>query len=273
MLCICALGSLKLTAFSRLATNGAYVLSRLHPQTTRLTMAAGRWQPVELARWLPTAAGQRLERPIFLGAKERLASRLIASRVPAAIVHERRRKAKKKAKKKGYTPSPAHLTRMAWNLFMTNVPHTRWKTDTVVNVYPVRWQIELIFKSWKSDLHVAVLTTTTADTTLCYLYGRMLLMVLTYGLCPQMRAHLWSTKKRELSRLKLVRHFQALAASWMQAIVQSELAWRRFLTHACHTAERLVAKALRIRRTTAQILRANLSRHEASSTCAEAVNA
>jgi N-acyl-L-homoserine lactone synthetase len=88
-----------------------------------------------------------------------------------------------------------------------------------------------------------------------------------------MRAHLWGTNKRERSRRKLVRHFQALAASWMQAIVQAELAWRRFLTHACHTAERLVAKALSIRRTTAQRLRAHLRRHEESSTCAEAVNA
>jgi hypothetical protein len=273
MLFIFDLGYFKLTAFSRLATDGAYFLSRLNHQTTLLTMAAGRWQPVELARWLTTAEGQLLERPIFLGAKERVASRLIASRVPEAIVNERRRKAKKKAKKKGYTPSQAHLTLMAWNLFITNVPHTLWKTDTVVNVYPLRWQIELIFKSWKSYLHLAVLTTTKEDTTLCYLYGRMLLIVLTYALCPQMRAHLWSTKKRELSLLKLVRHFQALAASWMQAIFQSELALRRFLTHACHTAERLVAKALRIRRTTAQILRANLRRHEESSTCAEAVNA
>ena len=96
-----------------------------------------------MAHWLTTVEGQLLERPIFLGAKERVASRLIASRVPEAIVNERRRKDKKKAKKKGYTPSQAHLTLLAWNLFITNVPHTIWPTDTVVNVYPLRWQIEI----------------------------------------------------------------------------------------------------------------------------------
>jgi DDE family transposase len=267
------LGYCKLTAFSRLATDGAYFFSRLNHQTTLLTTAAGRWQPGELARWLTTVEGQLLERPIFRGAKERVASRLMASRLPEAIVNERRRKAKKKAKQKGYTPSQAYLTLLAWNLFITNVPHTIWQTDTVVTEYPWRWQIELIFKSWKSYLHLAVLTTTKEDTTFCSLYGRMLLIVLTSALCPQLRAHRWGTKKRELSLLKLVRHFQALAASWMPAIFQSELAWRRFLTHACHTAERLVAKALRTRRTTAPILRENLSRHQESITCAEAVNA
>jgi hypothetical protein len=179
MLFIFAGGDFTLTAFSRLATEGADFFSRRNHQTTLLTMAAGRWQAVELARWLTTAEGQLRERPIFLGAQERGASRLMASRVPEAIVNARRRKATKQAKKTGDTPSQAHLTPMAWHLCMTKVPHTRWKTATVVNVSPVRWQIELMLKSWKSDLHVAVLTTPKEDTTLGYLSGRMLLMVLT----------------------------------------------------------------------------------------------
>ena len=116
-------------------------------------MAAGRWPPVELARWLTTAAGQLLERPMFLGAQARVASRLMASRLPEAIVNERRRKAKQKAKKTGDTPSQAHLTLMAWNLCMTHGPHTRWKTAPVVHVSPWRWQIERMLKSWKSDRH------------------------------------------------------------------------------------------------------------------------
>jgi Transposase DDE domain len=267
------LGYFKLQAFATLVTAGAYFLSRLNHQTTLLTMAAGQWQHVALASWLATVEAQLLERPIFLGEKERVAARLIASRVPEAIVNERRRKARKNAKKKGYTPSQAHLTLLAWNLFIPNVPPTIWQTETVLKVYPLRWHIELIFKSWKSYLHLASLTTTKEDTTLCYLYGRMLLIVLNYALYPQIRAHLWRQKKRELSLLKLVRHFQAFAERWMQAIFQSELALRRFLTHVCATAERLAAKASRKRRTTAQILQECVRQHHESVVFAEAVNA
>lgn len=214
-----------------------------------------------------------MERPIFLGAKERVAARLIASRVPEAIVNERRRRARQNAKKKGSTPSQAHLALLAWSLLITNVPHTIWQTAMVVKVYPLRWQIELIFKSWKSSLHLASLTTKQEDTTLCYLYGRMLLILLNYALYPQIRASLWMKKKRELSLLKLMRHLQVFAASWMQAIFQSEFTLRRFLTRVCATAERLAAKASRKRRTTAQILRENLCQPHASVTFAEAVNA
>jgi len=153
------------------------------------------------------------------------------------------------------------------------VPRTIWQTETVGKVYPIRWHVELIFKSWKSYLHVASIKTKKADTTLCYLYGRMLLILLNYALCPQMRHTLWLKKKRELSLLKLVRHFQALADRWMQVIFQSELALRRFLTRACATAERLAAKAARKRRTTAQILRASLGQQHESVEFAAAVHA
>jgi hypothetical protein len=80
-------------------------------------------------------------------------------------------------------------------------------------------------------------------------------------------------KKRELSLLKLMRHLQAFAASWMQAIFQSEFALYRFLTRLCATAERLAAKAPRKRRTTAQILRENVCPQHGSAALAEAVNA
>lgn len=236
-------------------------------------MESGQVQPLALASWLTTVAGDSTEHAIFLGAKERVACRLIAYRLPERIVNERRRLAKKKAKKKGYTPSKAHLALLAWNLFSTNVPHTIWQTATISKVYPIRWQIELIFKSWKSYLHLASIKTKKVNPTLCYLYGRMLLIVLNYALCPQVRATLWMKKQRELSVRKLVRHFQALADRWMQAIFQSAFVLRRFLQRACATAERLVAKASRKRHTTAQILRESLAKQDEAIALMEAVNA
>jgi hypothetical protein len=258
---------------AHIAAASAYFLSRLNHQTNIYETVAGHLSPLALVPFLHSVKGNMAEKEIVIGAKAQVKSRLIVSRVPEISVNERRRKARKNAKKKGYTPSHAHLTLLAWNLFITNVPQTIWKTETVVKVYPLRWQIELIFKSWKSYLHLASIKTKKEDTTLCYLYGRMLLILLNYALCPQLRTTLWVRKRRELSVLKLVRHFQAFADRWMQAILRSEIELYHFLTHACATAERLVGKASRKRRTTAQILRESVSQHRESGALAMIINA
>ena len=267
------LGYFKVQALAHMANARAYFLSRLNHQTNIYETVAGHLSPLGLVPFLHSVKGNMAEKDIVIGAKDQVQSRLIVSRVPELSVNERRRKARKNARKKGYTPSHAHLTLLAWNLFITNVPQTIWKMETVVKVYPLRWQIELIFKSWKSYLHLASIKTKKEDTTLCYLYGRMLLILLNYALCPPLRTTLWVRKRRELSVLKLVRHFQAFADRWMQAICRSEIELYHFLTHVCATAERLVVKASRKRRTTAQILRESVSQHRASAALAMVGNA
>ena len=150
-----------------MATAGAYCLGRLKHQTNISETATGRLCPIKLAEWLTTVEPDLplLETSMSIGATERVAARLMAVRMPEAIVKERRRVARKNAQTKGYTPSQAHLTLMAWNLCMTNVPPTRWRTATIVHVYPLRWPIERMFKSWKSSLHLASLTTQKEDST------------------------------------------------------------------------------------------------------------
>ena len=147
---------------------------------------------------------------------------------------------------------------MAWNLFITNVPATVWPSQTVGIAYSLRWQVELVFKSWKSHLHLNTLTTTTKNSTLCYLYGQMLLIVLTSALGSPLRLAVWQQHQRELSLLKLARHFQAGAEQWLRVLFQSSLQLAAFLSQACTAAERLVRKAVRHRRTSAQRLRDSL---------------
>ena len=267
------LGYLKIKAFACLAKVGAYFLSRLNHQTHIYEGTAIHLLPLDLASFLKTVAADMVETQLFIGAQERLPARLIASRVPDDIVNERRRVARKNAKKKGYTPSKTHLELLSWNLFITNVPRTVWTPATVLKAYPIRWQVELIFKSWKSYCHLAAINAKTQDTVLCYLYGRMLLVLLNYALYPPVRSALWVKTQRELSLLKLVRHFQALADSWMKVIFESELALRHFLQRACASAERLAAKAVRKRRTSVQILCESLRQQSESIDVAAAVNA
>jgi hypothetical protein len=254
------LGYFKLAAFATIAAAQAYFLSRFNHQTRLREVVGGRVQPLDLPRCLAHESRALLEKAVVLGTGDHVVARLIAVRMPEAIVNERRRQARAIAKKRGYTPSQAHLTLLAWNLFITNVPATVWPPKTVGLVYSFRWQVELVFKAWKSGLHLATVTTTTKHSTLCYLYGRMLLILLTSALSSPLRATLWQ-QQRELSLLKLVRHFQAGADQWFQALFHSVAQLTRFLARACASAERLVTKEWRKRPTSAQSLRESLGSH------------
>jgi hypothetical protein len=252
------LGYFKVTALAQLAKAEAYFLTRLNHQTALYTAVAGRLQRVELPWLFHRESRALVEHSVYLGAGEQVAVRLIAARVPEAVVNERRRRARRAARKRGYTPSQAHLRLMAWNLFITNVPSTVWTPATVCTAYSLRWQAELVFKSWKSDLHLATVPTKTPAPTLCYLYGRLLLIVLTYALCPALRVSLWTRQHRELSFLKLIRYLQALADRWLQALFTATATLRSFLSHVCGYAQRVIAKASRKRPTSAQRLRESL---------------
>ena len=98
-------------------------------------------------------------------------------------------------------------------------------------------------------------------------------MLLQYALGPQTRATLGLQDQRALSRLQFARPFHALAASWLQAICPSACALYHFLPRACTTAERLAAKAVRQRRTTAQILCDSLQNQGETVVFMEAVSA
>lgn len=252
------LGYFKLTAFAKIAAAQASFLSRLNHQTTLWEIVGGRHQPLDLPHRLAQDPRSLLEKTVVLGARDHVAARLIAVRMPEAIVNERRRHAHAVAKQRGYTPSQAPLTLLAWNLFITNVPATVWSPQTVGVAYSFRWQIELIFKAWKSGLHLATVTTTTKHSTLCCLYGRMLLILLTDALCPTLRATVWQKQCREVSLLKLVRYLQAGADQWLHSLFRNTGQLTIFLSRVCVAAERLVRKAVRHRRSSAQRLHDSL---------------
>jgi len=228
----------QVTALARLGEAGADCVSRLPHQTTLWDAATGRGPALARAAFRTTVAGHRSASALFRGAHAQLASGLVASRLPASVVHARRRITPKPAKKKGATPAPAHWALGAWKRLLTHGPGTIGQTETVGQVDPLRWQVALIVKAWKRARPVASLQSTHDPPTVCALEGRMLRMVLHAARCPQRRATVWLQKKRERRVRTRVRHCQALADRWMRAICQAEFARRRFLQRACATAAR-----------------------------------
>lgn len=89
------------------------------------------------------------------GSAERLPCRLIAVRVPQELANRRRQAAYERAQKHGRAPTQEHLDWCEWTVFVTNCPDDLLTWKEVVVLYRTRWQIELMFKLWKSHNHLA----------------------------------------------------------------------------------------------------------------------
>jgi Transposase DDE domain len=147
------LGYFGLRWFRRLAAEGAYWISRWQ-QGTAVFDADGR--PLDLLGYVRRHAGAGpIDVPVLLGSAERLACRLIVLRVPQEVANRRRQAAYAKAQKHGRVPSQETLAWCDWTLLVTNCPGELLTWKEVVILYRARWQIELMFKLWKSHNHLA----------------------------------------------------------------------------------------------------------------------
>lgn len=84
--------------------------------------------------------------------KAKIKVRFIVIRLPEEVANERRRKAKKAARKQ---LSKESLELCNWILLMTNIPQEKAiDVKEIILLYPIRWQIELFFKQLKSVLQI-----------------------------------------------------------------------------------------------------------------------
>jgi hypothetical protein len=147
------LGYFCLKRFRSIGQQGAYWISRWQQGTLVFDAEGKSLNLLDFLRARPP--GAVTDMAILLGAQERLACRLIALRVPPEMANRRRQAAYEKAQKHGRVPTQEYLDGCDWTVFVTNCPADLLTWKEVVVLYRIRWQIELMFKLWKSHNQLA----------------------------------------------------------------------------------------------------------------------
>jgi hypothetical protein len=167
------LGFFKLSMLRDLAKAGVFFISKLK-HATALHVEGRRIE--DLAKWLNHQGGNRVDADVKLGGgrKARVECRLIAWRLSDDQAAQRRAKLLKEAQDKGYKASEEALALCAWLVLVSNVPRSMLSAKEVMEVYRVRWQVELVFKTWKSDLKVDEWRTKKCGRIQAEIYGKLL---------------------------------------------------------------------------------------------------
>jgi hypothetical protein len=202
---IADLGYFSLPHLRTLGEDGVFWLSRLQVQTAVFTIDGRR---LELLAWLrehattPTVA---VDQPVLLGVGQHLPARLLAVRVPPEVSATRRRKLHAEAQRRGKTVSDARLARADWTVLVTNVPFDLLTTEEALILARARWQIELLFKLWKSHGHLADSCSQKPWRRVCEVFAKLLALLIQHWL---FLVSCWRCPNRSLVRAaELVRQF------------------------------------------------------------------
>ncbi len=160
-------------------------------------------EPIDLLALLKKEGS--VDRIVRLNDKEKSAVRIVAKPVDQAIADRRRMKAKKDIK--GHNPSKIYLELQTWTIFITTITSEQADFNTLLKIYGLRWRIEIIFKSWKSNMHFDHIQNVSKNQLLTTIIMRMIMfLIITQLIYNPIKIFIYRKLARNLSLLKLTKY-------------------------------------------------------------------
>lgn len=187
------LGYYKLESLDQIDEADAFYISR---QRGNLAIYEGkekdsnRIEVVDLQKDLQP--NQIRELQVHIGTKKRLPTRLIVQKLPKDIIAQKRHKLKYHSKRKCRSYSKKRLALCSVNMFITNIPAHTMPAKIIMQLYRIRWQIELVFKIWKSHYQINRVKKMKSERLECQMYGRLILILINSMIVNSFKIQLWN---------------------------------------------------------------------------------
>lgn len=196
------LGYFAFKSFLNISSKGGFFVSRVRANAIVYEMKGGKIQKLDfkvLYEWMRNQHLSRIEKNVFIGNTPKIPVRMIIDLLPDAVYEERIRKTNLSHKSKGYTSSEKFKLNSRFNLIITNVSQTVLPIDVVPALYRIRWQIELIFKIWKSIIGIHHNRIMKYTRWLCILHFKLLLMIVNWNIVMDKRNRFYKQSGKLLS--------------------------------------------------------------------------
>ncbi|EMA6345232.1 IS4 family transposase [Bacillus cytotoxicus] len=196
-LCIRDLGYFYIDDFKKMEEKRASYISRIRWNTQVYRKTEDMWELIDVeAISKQLKEGEHIEFPcVHIGFHQKQATRLIIYKLTESE-HKKRLERHKKEKRR----MPKYASSI--NLFITNIKETDRKAHEIYYLYSLRWQIEILFKTWKSILGIHAVKKIKLERFQCHLYGQLIALCLIASITYKMRRLIWERKHKETSEYK-----------------------------------------------------------------------
>jgi hypothetical protein len=168
----------------------------------------------------------RCDKEVLVGKGKMEPLRLIVEIVPEQVYQERIRKVNKYNNEKGWTTSEEYKARCWFNIFITNVPEEELSIEEAILLYRLRWQVELMFKNWKSVCKIDKIQPMKYGRFACLLFAKLILIMLNIQIICNMQVYNFKKRQLILSEYKcfktLRESFDILRSIWKEKRTGSE---------------------------------------------------
>jgi len=199
------LGYMNLKILQAIESKGAYYLSRLNVSTKVYERKGNSYQEISfkvLKKSMLEEGTTVKELEVYAG-NQKLKSRLVIYLLPEAIYQKRLHRQKEINQKKQRGPVNQQVkARAHFNLFLTNTKETQISKEQIWSLYRLRWQIELVFKVWKSWVELDKIKKVKKARLELYFYSKLLLIILGWQVIWQISNWLYRYERKALSIIK-----------------------------------------------------------------------
>lgn len=214
------LGYATLGYLLQIIKKGAYFLNRLNPKTT-VYHADDPTKELDFKACYGHMKKHKLpylEYDVLIGKKKEVRSRLIIYLADEVTYEKRLRKTGKQAKSYGGNVSDTFKAKARLTLYITNADEESIPVSIIKEVYALRWQIELIFKIWKSQAKVNRIKEIKIHRFECQLLAQLIWLMLHWKLFKYVACWLNTTFDKKASAWKYYKYAYTVNASFREAL-------------------------------------------------------
>lgn len=202
------LGYFALALIKRILGEKAYFISRLQSKVLVYEQVGEQLERVDFGRlYLEMDKGgvKQKRMDVFIGDVDKVGLTMVVEPMPDAIYQQRIKKVGQYNKRHGNKTSQEYKDRARFNIFITNIEDEKIPPEEIPTLYKIRWQIELVFKTWKSTHRIASIPRMNMERYLCLLYAKLLMVAINWEIINNLNAYQCKSSGKLFSLSKCVK--------------------------------------------------------------------
>ncbi|QUW21859.1 IS4 family transposase [Sporosarcina sp. Marseille-Q4063] len=179
---------------------------------------------------------------VYLGKQAKYPTRLVIYR----MTHEQEQRQEERIKRRGQT-KPGKIKKKSYDVssisvYVTNLPQ-KVPAEEVPQLYRYRWQVELVFKSWKSDMEVDFYRNMKKERWECHFYAELILLLLSLLITYQLRVYF--KEERDIILSEQITMCEVSKRIWKIWQARDQLEWENLINELIKGLARLGRKNIK----------------------------